>query len=129
MRFFIIIVGTLLMAGVYCQDSYPLADSSKQRQFNQLLFNLRCLVCQNQSVLESSSPFAKKLRQTVYGLYLEGKSDKEIKAFLTARYGDYILFEPPFRQTTWALWLLPIVLLLFGVALFARMIRGGATCS
>ena len=77
--------------------------------------NIRCLVCQNQSVDESNSPLAKDLRTVIREKLLEGKNDEEIYSFLTDRYGDFILLKPPFKLSTIALWFLPFLFLLIGL--------------
>ena len=77
--------------------------------------NIRCLVCQNQSIDESNSPLAKDLRTVIREKLLEGKNDEEIYSFLTDRYGDFILLKPPFKLSTIALWFLPFLFLLIGL--------------
>ena len=77
--------------------------------------NIRCLVCQNQSIDESNSPLAKDLRTVIREKLLEGKNDDEIYSFLTDRYGDFILLKPPFKLSTIALWFLPFLFLLIGL--------------
>ena len=77
--------------------------------------NTRCLVCQNQSIDESSSPLAKDLRIIIRKKLLEGKRDDEIYTFLTDRYGDFILLKPPFKMNTIFLWFLPFSFLLVGL--------------
>ena len=77
--------------------------------------NIRCLVCQNQSIDESNSPLAKDLRTVIREKLLEGKNDDEIYSFLTDRYGDFILLKPPFKLSTIALWFLPFSFLLIGL--------------
>jgi len=78
--------------------------------------NVRCLVCQNQSIDESSAPLAKDLRIIIRNKITEGLTDKEIYKFLTDRYGDFILLNPPLKASTMILWALPFVL--FFIALF-----------
>ena len=77
--------------------------------------NVRCLVCQNQSIDESSAPLAKDLRILIRNKVENGNTDKEIYNFLTERYGDFILLKPPFKISTFALWILPFVFLVMGV--------------
>jgi len=77
--------------------------------------NIRCLVCQNQSIDESNAPLAKDLRILIRSKIKEGNKDAEIYKFLTARYGDFILLKPPVKLTTLALWFLPFIFLLIGV--------------
>ena len=76
--------------------------------------NIRCMVCQNQSIDESNSPLAKDLRVLIRNKIKEGNKDEEIYKFLTDRYGDFILLKPPFKFNTYALWLLPFIFLIIG---------------
>ena len=76
--------------------------------------NIRCMVCQNQSIDESNATLAKDLRILIRNQIKDGKQDKEIYKFLTDRYGDFILLKPPLKLTTLALWILPFIFLLMG---------------
>ena len=76
--------------------------------------NIRCMVCQNESIDESNAPLAKDLRVLIRSKIKKGKSDEEIYKFLTDRYGDFILLKPPLKLTTLALWFSPIIFLLIG---------------
>ncbi len=85
---------------------------------------LRCLVCQNQSLADSHADLAIDLRNQVRELLAAGKSEAEVKAFMTARYGDFVLYRPPVKSTTVLLWVGPFVLLLVAVAaLFVHLAR------
>ena len=77
--------------------------------------NIRCMICQNQSIDESSAPLAKDLRILIRNKIKEGSNDKEIYKFLTDRYGDFILLKPPFDSNTLVLWFLPFIFLLLGI--------------
>ena len=77
--------------------------------------NIRCMVCQNQSIDESSAPLAKDLRILIREKIKDGKNNEEIYKFLTDRYGDFILLKPPFKSSTLALWLLPFIFLVIGI--------------
>ena len=77
--------------------------------------NIRCMVCQNQSIDESNAPLAKDLRILIRNKIKDGKRDEEIYKFLTDRYGDFILLKPPFKLNTLALWLLPFIFVLIGI--------------
>ena len=77
--------------------------------------NIRCMVCQNQSIDESIAPLAKDLRILIRNKIKDGKQDKEIYKFLTDRYGDFILLKPPFKLSTLALWILPFIFLVIGI--------------
>lgn len=80
-----------------------------------LLSELRCLVCQNQDLLDSHAPLALDLKSRVYELIEQGQSDDEIKHYLVTRYGDFILFKPPVKAATWVLWFGPGVFLAMGL--------------
>ena len=77
--------------------------------------NIRCVVCQNQSIDESNSPLAGDLRILIRAKIKEGKKDKEIYKFLTDRYGDFILLKPAFKLSTLALWFLPLIFFIIGI--------------
>src|SRR5471030_2315493 len=93
---------------------YPLETAKQEAQFFHLLKDLRCLVCQNQDLADSNAELAKDLRLQVYQLVKEGKSDTEVSDYLTARYGDFILFKPPVKAVTLLLWFGPFLFLLLG---------------
>lgn len=99
-RVFCIFWGVLIFLGspAWANSTYPLDSAQKEAQFNHLLKDLRCLVCQNQDLADSNAELAKDLRAQVYQMVKEGKSDSEISDYLTARYGDFILFNPRLRQ-------------------------------
>ena len=77
--------------------------------------NIRCMICQNQSIDESNAPLAKDLRIVIRNKIKEGNNDKEIYKFLTDRYGDFILLKPPFNLNTLGLWFLPFIFLILGI--------------
>jgi cytochrome c-type biogenesis protein CcmH len=84
---------------------------------------LRCLVCQNQTLADSNAPLAEDLRREVRELAAQGKNDQEIKDYLVARYGDFVLYKPPVKQTTWLLWFGPFALLAGGAVVWAMVLR------
>jgi cytochrome c-type biogenesis protein CcmH len=84
---------------------------------------LRCLVCQNQTLADSNADLADDLRREVQALALAGKSDDEIRAYLVARYGDFVLYDPPVKPITWMLWFGPFALLAGGVATWWVVLR------
>ena len=94
--------------------SNVIADAALDARLRKLEEELRCLVCQNQSLADSSAPLAEDLRREVRQLAVAGKSDDEIKQYLVARYGDFVLYRPPVKRTTWLLWFGPFVLLAAG---------------
>ena len=80
--------------------------------------NIRCMICQNQSIDESASPLAKDLRILVRNKLTEGLTDKEIYKFLTDRYGDFILLKPPLIKNTYVLWCIPFIIFILGIIVF-----------
>lgn len=90
-------------------------DSPEQQErYERLLDELRCLVCQNQSLADSDADLAHDLRDEVYGIIRSGKSEEEAVQFLTDRYGDFVLYRPPFKTATVLLWGGPLLILLGG---------------
>ena len=85
--------------------------------------NVRCLVCQNQSIDESNSELAKDLKILIKEKLILGDSDEEIYGFLKERYGDYILLKPPLNLNTFLLWFLPFIVLIFGSILIFKIIK------
>ena len=105
-----------------CSASLAL-DEEADKRYRDLLYELRCLVCQNQSLADSDAELAGDLRKRVRDLINQGMSDEEIIAHLQARYGDFILYHPPLALRTLALWGGPFVLLALAVWLLLRRIR------
>ena len=99
------------------------ADDALDRRLKLLENELRCLVCQNQTLAESSAPLAEDLRKEVRDLAVAGKSDDEIRAYLVARYGDFVLYKPPVKSTTYLLWFGPFLLLAGGVIVWLVVLR------
>ncbi|MGE5739910.1 MAG: cytochrome c-type biogenesis protein, partial [Betaproteobacteria bacterium] len=97
------------------------ADNALDARLKTLENELRCLVCQNQTLAESNAPLAEDLRKEVRSLAVAGKSDDDIRAYLVARYGDFVLYNPPVKPTTYALWLGPFLLLAGGVVIWLRI--------
>jgi cytochrome c-type biogenesis protein CcmH len=110
------------MLAMAAQDLYPFDNNQDKAQFARLTQEVRCLVCQNQSIADSNAPFAADLRAEVYRLIGLHNSDAEIKAHLTQRYGAYVLLQPPLASQTWVLWATPLGLLLLGFAVLYRII-------
>ena len=92
-----------------------LKNAKQEERARNISKNIRCMVCQNQSIDESSAPLAKDLRILIRDKIKDGKKDDEIYRFLTDRYGDYILLKPPFKFNTLALWLLPFIFCIIGL--------------
>lgn len=99
-------------------------DSTEQRErFQELTGELRCLVCQNQSLADSDADLAQDMRQEVLKLMKAGHSDDEIRAFLVERYGDFVLYDPPMAPSTWLLWFGPGLLVIIGITTLLVALR------
>ena len=99
------------------------ADAAFDIRLKKLESELRCLVCQNQTLADSNASLAEDLRREVRELALAGKNDGEIRAYLVARYGDFVLYDPPLKRTTWLLWIGPFALLAGGGAVWWTILR------
>ncbi len=85
-------------------------DPAHEARYKRLIAELRCLVCQNQNLADSNADLAKDLRDETYAMIKAGKSDEEIVAFMVNRYGDFVLYRPPVKATTFLLWFGPLIL-------------------
>jgi cytochrome c-type biogenesis protein CcmH len=112
----------LAIAPALAQEA-QLADPQLEQRARDLSKEIRCVVCQSQSVADSDADIAQELRVLIREQIAAGKSDQEIRDYLVARYGDFVLFDPPFKGSTYVLWLGPfatLVLAGIGVAIFFR---------
>jgi cytochrome c-type biogenesis protein CcmH len=116
MKYLLIILISLLPTFSYAGEAKDLADDPVlEQRMVKLAENLRCLVCQNESLASSRSDLAKDLRQEVREKMRQGMSDQEIVDFLVSKYGDFVLFDPPMKSYTILLWYGPFALLLIGM--------------
>lgn len=131
MRRLILIVCLLTMTGLSpvraVTPDEVLSDSALEARARAISKELRCLVCQNQSIDDSDAELAHDLRVVVRERLRAGDSDRQVMTFVVERYGDYVRLRPPFRANTLALWLTPLVLLLMGSALALAVVRRGRT--
>ena len=116
-----IILLSICLIQFFSNNSYTvepneiLKNQKQELRARNISKNIRCMVCQNQSIDESNAPLAKDLRILIRNKIKDGKKDAEIYKFLTDRYGDFILLKPPFKLNTLALWLLPFIFVLIGI--------------
>ena len=97
-----------------------LQDKNQELKARAISKNVRCMICQNQSIDESNAPLAKDLRILIRSKITEGYNDKEIYKFLTDRYGDFILLKPPIKLNTIFLWFLPFIFLIIGLGIIVN---------
>jgi cytochrome c-type biogenesis protein CcmH len=113
----------LLSCSAAAIDPLPFKDEVEQVRFQRLVAELRCTVCQNQNLADSNADLAKDMRSKVFEMMQEGRSDDQIKQFLVERYGDFVLYDPPVKPTTWALWFGPGLVVLIGAFYIVASIR------
>ena len=114
----------LLVAALIAAPAWTQGLSAFDARLQALEKELRCLVCQNQTLADSNAGLAEDLRREVRTLAHAGKTDAEIKAFLVARYGDFVLYKPPVKATTWVLWFGPFGLLAGGAIIWWMILHG-----
>lgn len=103
------------LAAASAIEIYEFADEVEERRFQALSQELRCTVCQNQSLADSDAPLARDLRREVYEMIRAGRADMEIRQFMVDRYGEFVLYRPPIASHTLLLWGGPLILLLGGL--------------
>ena len=105
-------------------DVYEFPSPEMEARYRALIDEFRCPKCLNTNLSGSDAPIAKDLRKTVWRLLVqEGMSDQEVRDFLQERYGDFVLYNPPFKPGTWLLWLAPVIFALIGILVLVRMLR------
>ena len=118
----LLLAWALLAGAAHAVDAERLDDPVLQQRYEQLTHELRCLVCQNETIADSNASLAADLRRELREMMKAGKSDTEIRAFLTERYGDFVLYMPPVTPRTWLLWAAPALLLLGGMIVAALVV-------
>lgn len=104
-------------------EAYQFDSPQMEADYNQLVDELRCLVCQNQNLAGSDADLARDLRRETYQMLREGKSQQEVVDFMVTRYGDFVLYRPQFKSTTYLLWLGPFLLLMVVLFFLLRRMR------
>ena len=117
------LLGLLFGAAAYAVDPTQLPDPKLQERYLALTHELRCVQCQNEAIADSPAGIASDLRREVRDMLLAGKSDDDVRNFMLARYGDFVLFRPRFAPKTAWVWLAPGVLLLIGAFVSWRIVR------
>lgn len=120
-----IVLGLTLAALLPLWANEPIVfdDPAQEQRFNDLTSELRCLVCQNQSLADSDAFLANDLRHDIHDMIIAGQTDAQIKEFLVARYGDFVLYRPPVQSNTILLWAAPLLLLIVGASVIVIAVR------
>lgn len=126
MKYWLALFLALQMAGAaHAGEAPPLAeDPVVEQRLIAISEELRCLVCQNESLAGSRADLALDLRREIRALIKAGKTDQDIMNFMVSRYGDFVRYRPPVNPTTWLLWFGPFLLLIGAVVVLVRMVRG-----
>ena len=122
----VVLLALLAFAGMtHAQaiEPMPFANHAQEVRFQQLTRQLRCPMCQNETLADSNAPIARDLRNQIFKLMQQGRSDEQIKQYLVARYSDFVLYDPPLQPSTWLLWFGPLLILLGGVVVVVIAIR------
>jgi cytochrome c-type biogenesis protein CcmH len=121
----LMLIACLLLAPAYAGVEYHKFDSPDQEHaYQTLISELRCLVCQNQTIADSNADLAKDLRRQVYEMLQQGRTEQDVVDFMTQRYGDFVMYKPAFNVKTGLLWLGPAVFLLVGIGTVVVLARG-----
>ncbi len=122
--FLLMMLCALSFSSSFAKDATPLADDPvTELRLISISEEMRCLVCQNESLAGSRSDLANDLRREIRTLIKEGKSDDQIRNFMVERYGDFVLYRPPVKPITWLLWIGPFIILLIGIAVLFTYLR------
>ncbi len=104
-------------------EPMPFKDHAQELRFQHLTHQLRCPMCQNETLADSNAPIARDLRNQIFRMMQAGKSDEQIKQYLVARYSEFVLYDPPLSSGTWLLWFGPLLILLGGAGVMLAVIR------
>ena len=108
-------------------EFHSFENAQKERLYLDLIAELRCVKCQNQNLAESNAELAQDMREKTYQMIVEGKTRNDVVNYMTARYGDFVLYRPPFKAKTLLLWIGPVLLLFFGLYFLLKVIRNQKT--
>ena len=123
-RLLLLVIVSLWVAPMQAAiEAYQFDSPEMEADYYQLIKELRCLVCQNQNLAGSDADLARDLRRETYEMLQQGKSQQEVVDFMVARYGDFVLYRPQFKSSTYLLWLGPFILLLLVLYLVVRRLR------
>ncbi len=125
MKYLVLILTMLLAAPAFSStiDAYPFDDPGREKIYKKLIEELRCMVCQNQNLADSNAELAQDMRRKTYDLAKAGKSKQEIVDYMVVRYGEFVLYNPPFQANTLVLWIGPFIIFLIGIFVLIRFIR------
>lgn len=123
MRLILLLVLTWTSHALAAIETYSFENTDQEKRYQSMIAELRCLVCQNQNLADSNADLAKDLRAQTHAMIIAGKADADIVDYMVERYGDFVLYRPPFKASTWLLWVGPFLILLIALVVFSLTIR------
>ena len=124
MKLFVLLFSLLLSISAQAAiDAYKFDDPKKEKIYHELTDELRCLVCQNQNIAGSNAELAVDMRRKTYEMVSAGQSKQQVADYMADRYGDFVLYKPPFKASTAVLWVGPFIILAVSIWLMLRVIR------
>ncbi|MEK9626791.1 MAG: cytochrome c-type biogenesis protein [Gammaproteobacteria bacterium] len=123
MRLILLLVLTWTSHALAAIETYSFENTDQEKRYQSMITELRCLVCQNQNLADSNADLAKDLRAQTHAMIIAGKADADIVDYMVERYGDFVLYRPPFKASTWLLWVGPFLILLIALVVFSLTIR------
>ncbi len=123
MRLILWLVLTWTSHALAAIETYSFENTDQEKRYQSMITELRCLVCQNQNLADSNADLAKDLRAQTHAMIIAGKADADIVDYMVERYGDFVLYRPPFKASTWLLWVGPFLILLIALVVFSLTIR------
>jgi cytochrome c-type biogenesis protein CcmH len=123
MRLILLLVLTWTSHALAAIETYSFENTEQEKRYQSMITELRCLVCQNQNLADSNADLAKDLRAQTHTMIIAGKADADIVDYMVERYGDFVLYRPPFKASTWLLWVGPFLILLIALVVFSLTIR------
>jgi len=124
MRIFIFLFILLQLNSVYARiEARQFESAATEARYEVLITELRCLVCQNENLKASNADLAKDMRDKVYQMVSAGKTKQDVIDFMVARYGDFVLYNPPFKEITWLLWLGPFAFFIIAIIVLFRIVK------
>ena len=123
MRLILLLMLTWTSPALAAIETYSFENTDQEKRYQSMITELRCLVCQNQNLADSNADLAKDLRAQTHAMIIAGKADADIVDYMVERYGDFVLYRPPFKASTWLLWVGPFLILLIALVVFSLTIR------
>ena len=123
MRLILLLVLTWTSHALAAIETYSFENTDQEKRYQSMIAELRCLVCQNQNLADSNADLAKDLRAQTHAMIIAGKADADIVDYMVERYGDFVFYRPPFKASTWLLWVRPFLILLIALIVFSLTIR------